>query len=294
MFKNPTITINQETCTLCMGCVDLCPSVIYFKDDKNQIAINPVNSKFCITCGQCMSVCATRSVQTGDMNYDRDFFGFSTETITYDSFASELIKRRSVRSFSKKPIEKEIIDKVTGIFRHAPYGVAPLNAEVTIINDRKKIEETLPIMRNFYDRMGKLDNAMGRFIFKLMVNKEVYRTMVDFLLPIIRSGHYKYESGDTITRGAPAIILFHGKKEAPEHTADSWILCNYAMISAHFLGLGSTIIGLVPPVINQSKEVRKIFGIPEGHDVVCSLILGYPKHKYQRGFKAIERIIHNQ
>jgi hypothetical protein len=180
--------------------------------------------------------------------------------------------------------------------RHAPYGVSPINAEVTIINDRRKIEEALPYMKNFYKFMGKaFGNGFGRFMFRFMAKKEDYSTIMDFLMPMIKNGHYTDEKyPDTITRSAPAIMLFHGRKDAGEHTADCWIMCNYAMISAHFLGLGTTIIGLIPPVVNQSKAVKNIFGIPKDHQVVCSLILGYPKHKYLRGYKAVDRTIHYQ
>jgi nitroreductase/NAD-dependent dihydropyrimidine dehydrogenase PreA subunit len=294
MVRDVNITVDEATCNRCLACVDTCPSHIYIRNVAGKITTDAQWFSMCITCGQCMSVCPTQSAKVGELEYERDFFEFTGETTGFDQFANALIKRRSVRSFSIKPIPKEVMERITSLFRHAPFGVSPVNAEVTIINDRKKIEEGLPYMRNFYKMMGKMfGNAAGRLMFRLMSNKEDYSTIMDFLMPMIKNGHYTNDTiHDSITREAPAVMLFHGKKNLGEHTADCWIMMNYAMISAHLLGLGTTIIGLIPPVLNQMKIARKIFNVPEGHEVVCALILGYPKHKYLRGYKAVERTVH--
>jgi ferredoxin len=296
MFENNPVTVDQATCNRCLACVDTCPSCIYIKKESGEITTDPELFIMCITCGQCMSVCPTGSAKVSVLEYDRDFFEYSSDTAGFEQFRNSLVKRRSVRSFSSKPVTAEILEKITELLRHAPFGVAPLNAGVTVISDRKKIDEALPYMKNFYAFMGKFfGNGFGRLFFRLMAKKEDYTTIMDFLMPMIKKGHYTDEKyPDTITRSAPVIMLFHGKKDAGEHTADSWIMCNYAMISAHFLGLGTTIIGLIPPVVNQSKIVRNIFGIPKDHHTVCALILGYPLHKYLRGYKAVQRIVHRK
>ena len=54
------------------------------------------------------------------------------------------------------------------------------------------------------------------------------------------------------------------------------------MLAAQSLGLGTTIIGLVPPVVDRSKTLRKHFGIPKDNQVSTSLILGYPKYRYKK------------
>jgi nitroreductase len=91
--------------------------------------------------------------------------------------------------------------------------------------------------------------------------------------------------GDRITRDAPALIILHANKKAEEHTNNSLIYATYVMLAANSLGLGATMIGIVPAAINKVKEVRDIFQIPTEHEAVMSVIIGYPKHKYKQTIK---------
>ena len=98
--------------------------------------------------------------------------------------------------------------------------------------------------------------------------------------------------GDRSTRGAPAVIIFHADKGAEEHSDNSLIWATYAMMAAQSLGLGATMISLVPAAINKVKEVREAFRIPEEHEAVVSVITGYPKYKYKRGIKRTSHTVH--
>ena len=57
------------------------------------------------------------------------------------------------------------------------------------------------------------------------------------------------------------------------------------MLAAHSLGLGATMIEIIPAAINRVKEIRNIFQIPEENEAVMSVIIGYPKYKYKRAVK---------
>jgi hypothetical protein len=57
------------------------------------------------------------------------------------------------------------------------------------------------------------------------------------------------------------------------------------MLAAHAIGLGATMIEIVPAAINKVKELRDIFRIPEENEAVMSVIMGYPKFKYKRTIK---------
>ena len=64
------------------------------------------------------------------------------------------------------------------------------------------------------------------------------------------------------------------------------------MLAAQALGLGATMIGIVPAAINKVDEVRNIFKIPETHEATISVIIGYPKYKYKRAIKRKAQEIH--
>ncbi|MBC2715228.1 MAG: hypothetical protein HF978_07970 [Desulfobacteraceae bacterium] len=90
---------------------------------------------------------------------------------------------------------------------------------------------------------------------------------------------------DLITWGAPALLLFHADKGAECHTENIHIDLAYGILAAHAMGLGATPIGLVSPAVEMTPELRKIFEIPNGNEVLSSMIVGYPKHSYQRTIK---------
>ncbi len=54
------------------------------------------------------------------------------------------------------------------------------------------------------------------------------------------------------------------------------------MLQAHALGLGTTLVEVVPSAINQVKELKALFQIPQTHEVTMALVLGYPKYRYKR------------
>ncbi len=57
------------------------------------------------------------------------------------------------------------------------------------------------------------------------------------------------------------------------------------MLAAVSLGLGSTIIGLIPPIVEHSKVLRERYGIPKDNKVLTALILGYPRYKYKKSIR---------
>ncbi|OFX73645.1 MAG: hypothetical protein A2X12_03910 [Bacteroidetes bacterium GWE2_29_8] len=284
--------VNPESCSKCGICVDVCPALILEKDNSGKVNFKPDYIHLCLGCGQCMAVCNTKSVFAKGMQYDKDFFEFS-ET---NDFFSLTEHRRSVRRFKPKPINEEEINKILNAVSQAPHGDSHHHVEVTIINNRDKIMEALPLMSQFYDKLQKwLHNPFMRSIIKFRKGKHTLNTLTNHLLPRIEKGIYKNISYDYdgITRGAHTLLIFHAHKDSEEHIEDSYIFVTYATLAAQALGLGSTIIGLVPAALNKSDELKKMFNIPNDHDSVVSLIVGYPKYKYLRGIKRELKSVNN-
>lgn len=276
--------IKTETCSQCGICVEVCPALVLEKNSSGIVSFIADNLHLCIGCGQCMAVCNTKSVFTKGMLYEKDFFEFSEN----NDFFSLLEHRRSVRRFKPIPVSKEEIEKILYAVSQAPHGDSHQHVEVTVINNRGKIMEALPIMSQFFDMLGKwLHNPIMCNIIKFRKGKDTLNTLENHLLPRIEKGVYRNISFDYdgITRGSHTLLLFHAHKYSEEHKEDSHIFVTYAALAAQALGLGATIIGLVPAALNKSDELKAIFNIPNDHDTVSSLIVGYPKYKYRRGIK---------
>ncbi len=284
--------INQELCTKCKMCIEVCPCNIIGINDKEESFFNTERIQICLKCGQCMAVCNTKAIEIDGLSYENDFIDLPNNTVDYKSFADFLANRRSVRSFKNKPISNELINQILDSISYAPFGAEPNKMYITVVNDRKKIESSLPHIERFLDNIVKwIENPISSYMIKRNNSLERFNTIKNHLYPIAKLGNYKLEFGDRITRNAPAIIIFHAHKNAEEHTNNSMIYATYAMLTAHSIGLGATMIGLVPPAINKVKEVREIYQIPEENEAIMSVVVGYPRIKYHRTIKRSGQII---
>jgi len=263
--------------------MDVCPCNIIGISENGELCFIPERASICQKCGQCMAVCKTKSIVVDGLGYDSNFMDLPQNNVDYNAFIDFLANRRSIRNFKDKAVPRDIIEKVLKAISFAPYGAEPEKIHITVVNDRKKIESALPYIESFLDKIVKwIEHPIASRMMKRRSSPEKYNTVKNHLYPIAKLGNYKLKEGDRITRNAPAIIILHARKDAEEHTSNSMIYATYLMLAAHSLGLGATIIGIVPPSINRVREIREIFRIPDENEAIMSLILGYPKIKYKR------------
>jgi nitroreductase len=231
-----------------------------------------------------MAMCETSAISIEGLSYETNFRPLPPTNWNHAAFMDFLLARRSVRIFKDNPVPVEVLQKIIDTVATAPFAVNPENVEITVVNDKKVIEKALPYMSKMYIQLAKILKVpfLSWLILRSMP-KEVSNTLVNFIGPHVKKGLYDSSTGtDDITRNAPVLILFHAKKGAEEHTVDAHIYLTYSLLAAHSLGLGATAIGLIGPAVNQSKPLRRLFRIPEGNEVVESMIAGYPKFPFKR------------
>jgi nitroreductase/NAD-dependent dihydropyrimidine dehydrogenase PreA subunit len=276
-------TINQDKCKKCKLCIEICPCNILELTSNDTVEFIESKKHICIKCGQCMAICNAEAIVIEGYSYEKNFKKAETYNIDYDNLSAFLQSRRSIRHFKDQEVSNEVIQQILDTLKLAPYGSAPDEVHMTVVNNRKVIEESLPKMSEFFDKIVKyMESPFMRFMIKKKKGIEVFNTLQNHLYPIAKAGNYKLEFGDRITRNAPAMIIFHASIGAEEHTNNSLIYATYCMMAAQSLGLGSTMVGLVPAAINKVPEVRSMFKIPDGHEAVISLILGYPKFIFKK------------
>jgi len=276
--------IDQKTCSKCGSCVEVCPALLLQRDENKVVSFKPDFLDICLGCGQCMAVCTTESVFANGMTYEKDFFPINKEI----DFFSMIERRRSVRRFKPKPLTKEEIDKILKAISHAPHGDSKQNVEVTVVNNRKKIMDSLPDIISFYDKIPKMiKNPIIRHFIKKEVGIATVNTLKNHLAPRIEKGIYRgfTEEYDGIARGAHTVFLFHAAKDSVEHFEDAYVFVSFGILAAEAMGLGATVIGLFAPAINKSPALKDRFQIPKENEVVISMIVGHPKYRYRRGAK---------
>jgi nitroreductase/NAD-dependent dihydropyrimidine dehydrogenase PreA subunit len=288
-MKN-AISINQLTCKKCILCTEVCPNKILIKSESNEIVFRPDRVDLCFKCGQCMAVCSTRSITVEGLSYETDFFELPQNgSNDYEkSFYDMIHTRRAIRNFKDKPVPGELLEKIVEAISFSPPGFPPLKIKIIVVQNTALIRNALPNMIQLYDKLvAMMKKPIYRFFIKKELGVKKFKMLQGHLIPLLISRLPALKNGteDTITRNAPAMILFLADKNEEDISQDIYIAATYGMLATHSLGLGGSIMDLIPPAINKDDELRKLFCIPDNHEIVTSVIIGYPKYKYQRGIK---------
>jgi len=272
--------INQSSCKNCGICTEVCPNKIIGKNGS--IEFIQKKKHLCLQCGQCMAICPAKAVDIEGLSYD-NFYELPRNNGNYENFAEILRSRRSVRTFKNRPVSEELIDEIVDSVSYAPFGAAPEKMEISVINNREKIESALPLISDFLVGIKKyIENPITSGFLRLFTGKEEFQTIKNHIYPIAKSGVYNLGKGDGITRGAQTIITIHAPKNAEAHTNNGIIYATYIMLAAHAIGLGATMVECIIEPINRSKKLKQIFQIPNGNEAIISVIIGHPKYKYKR------------
>jgi nitroreductase/NAD-dependent dihydropyrimidine dehydrogenase PreA subunit len=280
--------IKEEICDGCNLCMAVCPGKIIVQTEKKKYSFSPDKLHLCIKCGHCMAICPNKAIHVENLSYEKDFFELPKVVWDVEAFNKFISGRRSVRVYKDKPVPPELLEKIVELIALAPMGFTPHKIEVTVVKNRDTIEKALPFMVKFYeDMMTWMKNPVMKMMIRANAGLEGYTAIKNHVLPIMKTNLslMKNSKEDIITRGAPAMILFHANRAAEVHTEDIFIALTYGLLSAHSIGLGAAAIDLIAPAVERNKKLREMFRIPEKNEVKAAMILGYPKYHFRRGIK---------
>lgn len=284
-----TIQIDQDKCSGCGLCVGVCPNRILQKNSQQTIEFIPQRLWSCFQCGHCMAICPKQAIQIAALSYDTDFYPMPfLSTEANPQFEQLIASRRAIRNFQDRPVEHALLEKIVETIRQAPPAFPPVKTEVTVINDRALLNSSLPLMIEVYaSLLSAMKNPIARGFVKREVGREKYITLREHVVPLMEDRLPDLRSGkeDTIMRYAPALILFHADRNSENYIPDIYIALTYGFLAAHSLGLGASAMDLIPPAVEKSPQLRKLFQIPDQNEVVASMIVGYPQYKFQRGIR---------
>jgi ferredoxin len=278
--------VNPETCLGDGICVEICPEDILEIADEKATTVES-RADACIECGQCVAVCPTESMTMPKLPTE-DFERLPKRPFAFEEFHDFLKTRRSVRVFKDRPVEREVIQKILDAAATAPMGFPPHSTEVVVIDGRDELDFLLEQLVKDYEFMIKgFSNLFIRTMIRLNAGAENFHSLKNYILDVAKHANqvYRENGGDKYMRGAPVLMLFHGSRWAMSCEENAHLICHHSMLAALSLGLGSTIIGLIPPIVDRSRLLRERYGIPKNNRVCTSLVLGYPKYKYHRGIR---------
>ncbi len=278
--------IDRSTCTVCGECAKICPGGVLARGDR-EILIDHSTAFDCIGCGHCMMVCPSGSIAvTGRKLSPGDVIDLPApeRRATFAQLEALYLSRRSIRRFKEDEVPREAIDKVISAAATAPMGIPPWEVGVTVFHGRGKVRELASDTADAYEKILKFFNGPAGYVFKRMMKKPARQQFESFILPLGRILIEGRKKGDDyVLYDAPAALLFHASPYGDG--ADAYIACTYAMIAAEAMGLGSCMIGCLPPVLARRKDLMKKHGVPDGNIPKLVLILGYPAVEFRKAIR---------
>lgn len=274
-------TIDPEVCIKCGRCVEACPTDVFEKTDS---AVTPVAAERCLQCGHCMALCPTEAVVVPGFDYQQ-FGELPDVTLDPAAFADFLAARRSIRCFTDEPVDRETLERIAQMAARGPIAVTPTSVEVTIFSRRDQLEALLPDLASGYEQFDKAIHTWPmRLLLRRGMGADQFDALVEHLGPFIRilCEAYRQNGADYFMWGAPAMLLFHADRRSFAPKENCLIACTYAMLAGHSFGLGTTMLGVVAPMIDQNKALRAKLRIPEQNECPISLIIGHPAREFRR------------
>lgn len=216
--------INADTCERCGLCVAVCPNGIPVrlpeKERRAAVALRAKRLHLCVRCGHCMAICPTGAVSIDGLSYDEHIFDLPAKDVDGGAFFDLLASRRSIRTFKDTPVPRELLQEIVEAIATAPMGYPPHKVEVTVVQRRETIEQALPVMVKRFEDLGQwMQNPFMRLMVRRRAGRGAFNSLRNHVLPslALRLPDMKAGKGDIITRGAPALLLFHAHREADSY-----------------------------------------------------------------------------
>jgi nitroreductase/NAD-dependent dihydropyrimidine dehydrogenase PreA subunit len=279
----PITRTNPAKCNGCNACAKVCPMLVLEVVD-GLARVVPGREDKCFRCGHCVMVCAQDAMRVQGLD-PSDFaealpWGFDADAM--DRF---LQSRRSVRHFQDRPVDPALLDRVLEMAATAPMGWPPHTTSALVLTDKAEIRRLLTVMRTGYARMDRMTrNVIGRAMFRLIAGHDAWAALRDYILGLTREADQRFQQTgqDKYLYHAPAVILFLGNRNGLSFDQNAVLVTQNAMLAAHALGLGSTMIGLVPPIVERSRALRQRWGITDDQAVLAAIVVGHPATRFVR------------
>lgn len=256
------IKVDEGLCIGCGSCIRACPGSLITKE-AYPVPI-PNAWDLCIDCGHCVAICPTEAMHQRSMGPE-DCEPIDIHLIPkWDRVRQYLISRRSVRSYIRKPVEKDRILQLLDVARWAPNGANRQVIRWLVINDPKQVHW---ISGMTIDWMKAVKGA----------NPALYQeARMDVFVETWGAGQ------DPISRGAPCVIQAWAPKDERTAPPAAMIAIAQIQLAAPALGLGTTFTGSINTASQAYPPLIEALGIPTGYMAHGTFVIGHPAETFLR------------
>ena len=288
MSERITTSIDQEKCTGCGLCLEVCPDQTISMEADRAV----VTGSRCLQCGHCAAICPVAAIEVKAIDPDSlsfKSFEFNDRWLKWGDFdTSKLVRlmasRRSCRNYQDRPVRREILADLVKIGTTAPSGTNSQKWTFTVLDRRDQVEKFGDRVGDFFRKLNKMAaNPLLRLLSRLFSNDTLgtyYRRYYD---SVKKGLERRAEEGcDLLFHGAPAVILVGSAKGGSCPAEDALLATQNILLGAHAMGLGSCLIGFAVSAMQHDPAIKDILAIPRQEKIYAVIALGYPNEHYQR------------
>jgi nitroreductase/NAD-dependent dihydropyrimidine dehydrogenase PreA subunit len=286
MFEKVTTTIDEELCTGCGLCVEICPS----KTLSLQNGKAAVTGSQSLNCGHCMAICPAGAVTVGAIDESMSqFVNFQADHkwLPHGQFdIAQLVRlmasRRSCRNFLDKPVDQSILEDLVKIGCTAPSGTNCQLWTFTILPTREAVMVLAKGVRDFYLKLNSMAEKTWLRLFLKLVGKPELDHYYRQYYEKVKEGMAEFDRTgiDHLFHGAPSAIVVASRPGATLPKEDSMLASQNILLAAHSMGLGSCLIGMAVEAMKNDQKLQRLIGVPSEEKVYAIIALGYPNEYY--------------
>lgn len=168
-----------------------------------------------------------------------------------------ILTRRSIRRYRSEQVPAEIVAQIVNCGINAPSALNKQPWQIRVVRN----PEVLNTLNNAFVDWAKDKSLPG-------------------------SASHAQEEGFCVFHHAPTLIIVASDTSNPYAEGDCGMLAQNIQLAAHYLKVGTCVIGSMAKIINESKAIRQeLLSIDDNHKVLFGIALGYadekpePKHR---------------
>jgi nitroreductase/Pyruvate/2-oxoacid:ferredoxin oxidoreductase delta subunit len=245
-MRSHQIVMDKSKCVGCKMCVSDCAAHnIVMRGNKAEVI-----SDDCVMCGHCVAVCPKEAIK---------ITGYEENPVTKEIVVSlkpdEVLNviryRRTIRQFQNKEVPTEVLNQIleAGRLTHTAKNMQDVTF-IIVDKNKQAVEEQAVKIFSLFQKIGGLFSPM------IKRNK-------------IGENFFFFK--------APLVIVVTAK-----NVVNASLATQNMEFVAEANGLGTLFSGYFTLAAKISRNIRKRLEVPKGEKVVMTLIMGYPKVKYQR------------
>ncbi|MBP2643847.1 MAG: ferredoxin [Firmicutes bacterium] len=251
------IRVNQEKCTRCGICVEICPAMILKMGENGPKASE---SQICLACGHCVAICPQMAMDNSKTPLDNQTKLENFPMLNTKTAEQFLRSRRSIRCYKKGSVPREQLLELVNIARFAPTASNKQGISYIIVEDSKILRKATEVTIQWME-----ENQSHWWSFPRHIRA------------------YRENGIDGVFHSAPNLIIATAPTDFKKGRENTILSFAYLELFANTLGIGSAWAGLFEMcAFSNYSSLLDLFSIPENKSITGAVMVGFPKYSFRR------------